>query len=110
VPIVLRRHVIVFITLHHKNLVGYSADKGQTFRYLLIMLLSIASFWKSILKIGYNPALSGLDISRTMLLNALASATISAVLLFSAYYRFIGYQYYYGPLYIVPIGILILFL
>jgi PAS domain S-box-containing protein len=69
----------------------------------------ITQGWKAILKIGYDPSLSGLERSRTMLLNGLAVATSLTVFCFFISFKIVGYQYYYGPLYIIPFAFLVLF-
>jgi PAS domain S-box-containing protein len=74
------------------------------------MIQYFAQGWKTILKIGYDPSLPGLERSRTMLLNGLTAATAFTVCLFSISYKVIGYQYYIGPLYILPLAITILLL
>jgi len=70
----------------------------------------LAQYWKAILKIGYDQSLPGLERNRTMFLNGLTVATCISTFLFFIAYAIIGFQYYYGPLYIIPPAILLLFL
>jgi PAS domain S-box-containing protein len=45
-----------------------------------------------------------------MLLNGIAVITSFFVSVFAVFYKIIGYQYYYGPLYIVPFAAIVLYL
>jgi PAS domain S-box-containing protein len=81
--------------------------KGNIFQKLLAVFQSL---WKKGLKIGYNAELSGLDKSRIMLLNGISISTFGSVIAYSICYAFVGYQYYYGPLYIIPVVAIILYL
>ncbi len=74
------------------------------------MIRYILQGWKAILKIGYDPSLPGLERNRTMFLNGLTVVTCVSTFLFFVAYKIIGFQYYYGPLYIIPPAILLLFL
>jgi PAS domain S-box-containing protein len=64
----------------------------------------------AILKIGYEPSLPGLEKARIMVLNGLTAITCVTVVFFSIGFKIIGYQYYLSPLYIIPPGLLLLFL
>jgi PAS domain S-box-containing protein len=75
-----------------------------------ISLKGLRSAWKRGLKIGYRSTVPGLLRGRIMLLNGLAIIVLISVVLFSAAYAAIGYKYFYGPLYIVPIVIAVLVL
>jgi PAS domain S-box-containing protein len=70
----------------------------------------IGQVWKSILKIGYDSSLSGLERSRTMLLNGLTVVTCISVVCYSIGFKIIGYQYYLSPLLIILPGLLLLLL
>jgi PAS domain S-box-containing protein len=66
------------------------------------MIQYIAKGWKSILKIGYNPTLSGLERSRTMLINGLTVATSITVFFFLVGYKIIGLKYYWIVIFFFP--------
>lgn len=74
------------------------------------MIKYIAQVWKSILKIGYDPSLTGLDRGRTMLLNGLTAITCVSLVGYCIGFKIIGYQYYLSALYIIPPGLLLLLL
>jgi PAS domain S-box-containing protein len=70
----------------------------------------VISLWKRGLKIGYHATTPGLLRGRVMLLNGLVIIASLSVIAFSIFYAVIGYRYYYGPLYIVPVTISVLLL
>lgn len=65
------------------------------------------NIWNSILKIGCAN-IYGLAKNRVMMLNGVMAVTAFSVILFSIVYAIIGYRYFYGPLYILPIAALVL--
>jgi PAS domain S-box-containing protein len=75
-----------------------------------IVLKKLRSAWKRGLKIGYRSTVPGLLRGRIMLLNGLAFIVLISVVSFSVAYAAIGYTYFYGPLYIVPVLIVVLVL
>lgn len=70
----------------------------------------VLSWWRRGLRIGYHATLPGLLRGRVMLLNGLSIIASLSVIVFSIAYALIGYQYYYGPLYIIPFAVLVLWL
>lgn len=68
------------------------------------------SLWKRGLRIGYRAAMPGLERARIILLNGLVIIASFSVVGFSLAYAIIGYRYYYGPLYLVPVAALVLWL
>jgi PAS domain S-box-containing protein len=70
----------------------------------------LVSAWKAGLKIGYHATVPGLQRGQVLLLNALVIIGSLSVIVFSICYWFIGYTYFYGPLYILPVAALVLFL
>lgn len=74
------------------------------------MIQYIAKVWKSILKIGDDPSLPGLERARTMLVNGLTAATSFVVFLFLIGYLIVGYQYYYMVLFFFPPAAYLLYL
>src|SRR5688500_9943963 len=66
--------------------------------------------WKTGLKIGYDPSAPGLEKSRIMLLNGIMIATSVSVFIYFGAYWIMNYQYFYGPLYILPVTIGVLYL
>lgn len=75
-----------------------------------IALKKLRSAWKFGLKIGYRSTAPGLLRGRIMLLNGLAIIAFISVVSFSIVYAAIGYKYFYGPLYIVPLLVAVLML
>lgn len=71
---------------------------------------ALKQLWKSGLKIGYDRTAPGLEKSRIMLLNGIMIATSVSVLIYAVAYWIINYQYFYGPLYILPVTIGVLYL
>jgi PAS domain S-box-containing protein len=71
---------------------------------------TMLSWWKKGLRMGYHATTPGLLRGRVMLLNGLAIIGSLSVIVFSIAYALIGYQYYYGPLYIIPVAVLVLWL
>lgn len=51
---------------------------------------------------------SGLEKGRVIMLNAVMFVTGFSVIIFSAVYAVMGYRYFYGPLYILPVTALVL--
>lgn len=74
------------------------------------MIRFIAKGWKSVLKIGYDPTFSGLERSRTMLVNGLTVATFITVFFFLVGYLAVGYQYYWVTLFFFPPAAFLLYL
>jgi PAS domain S-box-containing protein len=70
----------------------------------------MVSWWKKGLRMGYHATTPGLLRGRVMLLNGLSIIASLSVIVFSITYALIGYQYYYGPLYIIPVAVLVLWL
>jgi PAS domain S-box-containing protein len=60
--------------------------------------------------LGYHATTPGLLRGRVMLLNGLSIIASLSVIVFSIAYAFMGYQYYYGPLYILPVAACVLWL
>jgi len=71
---------------------------------------TMISWWKKGLRMGYHATTPGLLRGRVMLLNGLSIIASLSVIVFSITYALIGYQYYYGPLYIIPVAVLVLWL
>ncbi|NBW38129.1 MAG: PAS domain S-box protein [Cytophagia bacterium] len=70
----------------------------------------VLSIWRQGLKIGFDATTPGLMRGRVMLLNGLLMIATFSVIIFSTVYAIIGYRYFYGPLYILPPVVLVLFL
>lgn len=71
------------------------------------MFQLLFQIWKAVLKVGYDPSLPGLERNRTMFLNGLTAVTCLSTFAYFIAYKIIGYRYFYGPLYILPPGILL---
>jgi PAS domain S-box-containing protein len=75
-----------------------------------MVMRKVRSAWKRALKIGYRSTVPGLLRGRIMLLNGLVVIILVSVVSFSLIYAAIGYKFFYGPLYIVPVLIAVLLL
>ena len=69
----------------------------------------LKSIWSKGLKIGYESTNSSIEKSRIMLLNGISIATAFSVIGFFIAFWIINYQYFYGPLYIIPVIIIVLY-
>lgn len=74
------------------------------------VMRKLRSIWRKGLKIGYRSTVPGLLRGRIMLLNGLVIIVLISVVSFSLIYAAIGYKFFYGPLYIVPVLITVLLL
>jgi len=70
-------------------------------------LTGIKRGWTSILTIGCNAGLPGLEKSRIMLLNGLMALTSLSVVGFFIGYLLTGYRYFYSCLYIIPVSMVV---
>lgn len=71
---------------------------------------TLSSLWKKGLTIGFQFTAPGLMRSRVMLLNGFIMVATLYTTVFSIIYAFIGYQYFYGPMYLTPVSVLVLLL
>lgn len=69
---------------------------------------TLLAWWKAGLKIGFQNTAPGLLRGRVMLLNGLVIVASVSVTVFAIVYWSIGYQYFYGPLYLLPVSALVL--
>lgn len=63
----------------------------------------IKRVWTNILKVGCTPDMHGFGRSRVMMLNGVMAVSSLSVITFSIIYAIAGYQYFYGPLYLLPV-------
>ncbi|MBL0745605.1 PAS domain-containing protein [Chryseolinea lacunae] len=84
----------------------YTTPCDQTYQKNASMWLN--AIWINGLKIGYHQSISGLERTRIMILNGVAIVTSISVMAYAIGYSLIGYRYYYGPLYILPVAVLVL--
>jgi PAS domain S-box-containing protein len=75
-----------------------------------VLLMALRQLWRRGLKIGYDRSLSGLFRSRVIMFNAVLILVSISTVSFSVVYFLIGYQYFYGPLYVIPFIALVLWL